>query len=62
MQLIGFFRILQSVIAALFGIQSKKNMEADFAQGKLIYYLITSVVFFILLLLALYYIVSIVVK
>ncbi|MBP9722665.1 MAG: DUF2970 domain-containing protein [Gammaproteobacteria bacterium] len=54
-----FFRILQSVIASLFGIQSQKNMQADFAQGKFIYYLITAVAIFILLLIGLYTIVKI---
>ncbi len=61
MQFISFFRVLQSVFAALFGIQSKKNMEADFAQGKLVYYLIMAIVIFVLLLLSLSFIVTLVI-
>lgn len=58
MQHISFFRVLQSVLAAIFGVQSQKNMEADFAQGKLIYYVITGIIIVALILLALYFLVA----
>lgn len=53
-----FFKILQSVIASLFGIQSKKNMETDFEEGKFVYYIITAIIVFIILLIVLHKIVT----
>jgi hypothetical protein len=30
----GFWRVVQSVLAGLIGVQSKKNKERDFTDGK----------------------------
>ncbi len=36
----GFWAVVQSVLAAGFGVQSKANKERDFTQGKAIHFVI----------------------
>lgn len=36
----GFWRVAQSVAAAAIGVQSRKNRERDFTQGKPIHFII----------------------
>ncbi|MGQ7845029.1 DUF2970 domain-containing protein [Granulosicoccus sp. 3-233] len=40
----GFWQIAQSVGAGLIGVQSRKNRERDFTQGKPIHFLIGGVI------------------
>ena len=40
--------IMSSVVAASFGVQTKKNRERDFAQGKFHHFVIGGVVFAVL--------------
>jgi len=39
----GFFNVLKSAIAAAFGVQSSKNRERDFKQGKPIHFIVAGV-------------------
>jgi len=39
----GFFNVLKSAAAAMFGVQSNKNRERDFSQGKPIHFIIAGV-------------------
>ena len=53
---LGFWAMLQSVLAAAFGVQSGKNRSRDFSRGKPSHFLLLGVLFtgvFVLLLLAL---------
>jgi len=36
----GFWNVVQSVAAAMIGVQSRKNRERDFSQGKPIHFII----------------------
>jgi len=47
----GRLQVIQSVIAAAFGVQSTKNRERDFAQGKPWHYIAGGVVFTVLFIL-----------
>ncbi len=55
-QKLGFFQVLLSVFAAMFGVRSNKNRERDFQQGKFIHFVVAGVIalalfiFFIVLL------------
>ena len=40
----SFWQIVQSVLAGLIGVQSRKNRERDFTQGKPIHFIIGGVV------------------
>lgn len=40
----GFFAVMQSVGAAMIGVQSSKNKERDFTQGKPIHFIIGGLV------------------
>ncbi|MFK7858896.1 MAG: DUF2970 domain-containing protein [Granulosicoccus sp.] len=40
----GFWNVMQSVAAALIGVQSSKNRERDFTHGKPIHFVIGGVV------------------
>lgn len=42
---IPFWRILLSVIQASFGVQSSRNRERDFTQGKLLPFIIAALLF-----------------
>ncbi|MGQ7958129.1 DUF2970 domain-containing protein [Pseudomonas sp. SP16.1] len=53
---LGFWEMLQSVLAAAFGVQSGKNRSRDFSRGKPSHFILLGVLFtgiFVLLLLAL---------
>jgi len=40
----GFWAVVQSVAAAMIGVQSRKNRERDFTQGKPVHFIIGGVV------------------
>ena len=40
----GFWSVVQSVGAAMIGVQSRKNRERDFTQGKPIHFIIGGVI------------------
>jgi hypothetical protein len=40
----GFFGVLQSVFAAMFGVQSDKNRERDFAAGYVSEYIFVGII------------------
>lgn len=44
----SWYHVIASVLAAGFGVQSKKNRERDFQNGKPIVFIITGIVFTIL--------------
>lgn len=54
----NFFKIVLSVLAAIFGIQSSKKAEDDFQQPGPWAYIITGIIFIILLVIGLLTIVS----
>jgi hypothetical protein len=56
----GFFQIIQSVLAASFGVQSSKNRERDFKHGKLRVFVVAGIIFTGLFLLTVFTIVQIV--
>ena len=49
---IPFWRVLLSVIQASFGVQSSKNRERDFTQGKLLPFIIAALLFTLVFVLA----------
>ena len=57
----SFRRTLKSTFAAFFGVQSNKNREKDFSQGKLTHFIIAGVIAVILFIAALVTIVTFVV-
>ena len=54
----AWYHVVASVLAAGFGVQSKKNRERDFQNGKPIVFIITGIVFTILFIFAVMTIVS----
>lgn len=54
----GFWRIAQSVGAGLIGVQSRKNRERDFTEGKPIHFLVGGVIGTALFLLAVWLLVQ----
>lgn len=42
---VGFFQVISSVGAAMFGVQSDKNRQRDFAKGKLWHYIVGGLFF-----------------
>ncbi len=44
----GWLQVVTSVLAAGFGVQSKKNRERDFQHGKPIIFIVTGIVFTVL--------------
>jgi Protein of unknown function (DUF2970) len=42
---VSFFQVFGSVLAAMFGVQSEKNRERDFNQGKLWHYILGGLIF-----------------
>ena len=54
----GTMQIVRSVFAAAFGVQSSKNQQRDFAQGKARNFIIGGVVFTALFVLTVYLVVS----
>lgn len=57
---ISFFSVVQSTVAAAFGVQSKKNRERDFTHGKPIVFIISGLVFALVFILSVYGVVQIV--
>ncbi|MDC8832114.1 DUF2970 domain-containing protein [Alteromonas gilva] len=49
----GLLRIVQSVIASAFGVQSHKNYQQDFTQSSVVPYVVVGVVFVVLLVVSL---------
>ena len=53
---LGFFKVLLSVFAAMFGVRSNKNRERDFQQGRFIHFVVAGLIalalfiFFVILL------------
>jgi hypothetical protein len=54
----GFWRVVQSVAAAMIGVQSSKNKERDFTHGKPIHFIVGGVLGTLTLLLVLWLIVQ----
>lgn len=54
----GFWRIAQSIGAGLIGVQSKKNRERDFTEGKPIHFLVGGVIGTVLFLVAVWLLVQ----
>ncbi len=48
----GFFNVLKSALAAGFGVQSAKNRERDFTQGKPIHFIVAGILLTLMFLLA----------
>lgn len=44
---VNFFSIMQSVLAAVIGVQSEKNRQRDFTHGKPIYFIIAGLIFIV---------------
>ena len=57
---ISLFRVVLSVIAAMFGVQSSKNRERDFAKGRPAAYVIVGIIMTLLFVLTLWTVVSVV--
>jgi hypothetical protein len=57
---IGLFKVVLSVLAAMFGVQSSKNRERDFAKGRPAAYIIVGIVMTLLFILTLWMVVKIV--
>lgn len=57
---IGLFKVVLSVIAAMFGVQSDKNRERDFAKGRPAAYIIVGIIMTVLFVLILWGVVSLV--
>ena len=56
------FQVFGSVFAAVFGVQSSKNRERDFKQGKFSVFIIAGVVFTLLFVATVFTIVQVVLK
>ncbi|MFK8083549.1 MAG: DUF2970 domain-containing protein [Granulosicoccus sp.] len=54
----GFWNVVQSVGAAMIGVQSRKNRERDFTQGKPIHFIIGGLVGTLLFLLVVWLLVQ----
>ena len=57
----GFWNVTKSVAAAMIGVQSSKNKERDFTQGKPIHFIIGGLIGTLLFLLAVWLLVKIVI-
>ncbi len=60
-QNISILTLIQSVFAAAFGVQSKKNRERDFSQGKPAVFIAAGIIFAVVFILSVYAVVQIVV-
>jgi hypothetical protein len=54
----GFWSVVQSVAAAMIGVQSSKNKERDFTHGKPIHFIVGGVVGTLMLLLVIWLVVQ----
>jgi len=59
---IGFWRTLQSTIAAACGVQTKANRERDFAQAKPSTFVIAGILFVVVFIFGMYGIVQLVIS
>lgn len=50
----GFWNVVQSIAAAMIGVQSSKNKERDFTHGKPIHFIVGGIVGTLLLLLVIW--------
>ncbi len=57
---LSFFQIISSTLAAGFGVQSRKNRERDFQQGRASQFIIAGIVFTVLFVIGMITIVSLV--
>ena len=57
---ISFLSVIQSTVAAAFGVQSKKNRERDFSQGKPIVFIISGLIFALVFIFSVYAVVQMV--
>ncbi len=57
---VGLFKVVLSVLAAMFGVQSSRNRERDFSRGRPAAYIIVGIIMTLLFILALWLVVSIV--
>lgn len=48
---LSFWQVIKSTLAAMFGVQSKKNLGQDFQHGKPIHYIVAGIIFATLFLL-----------
>jgi hypothetical protein len=55
---VGLLQVVASVLAAAFGVQSKKNRERDFKQGRFLPFIVTGIVFTALFVAGVYLVVS----
>jgi len=58
---VSLFRVVLSVISAMFGVQSTKNQERDFAKGKPAAYIIVGLIMTLLFILTIWTVVSLVI-
>jgi len=58
---ISLFRVVMSVVAAMFGVQSSKNRERDFAKGRPAAYIIVGLIMTLLFILTIWTVVSLVI-
>jgi len=59
---ISLFRVVLSVVAAMFGVQSSKNRERDFAKGRPAAYIIVGLIMTLLFILTIWTVVSFVIS
>ncbi len=58
----GLWQVIGSVMAAAFGVQSRKNRERDFKHGRAIHFIVVGLVFTVLFVLAILAVVKIVLR
>jgi len=51
---IGFINVMKSVFAAFFGVQSNKNRERDFSNGKFWHFLVAGIILLLLFMAAVF--------
>jgi uncharacterized membrane protein YidH (DUF202 family) len=56
----GFLQVLGSVLAAMFGVQSRTRHERDFARGKPVHYIVTGLVLTLVFVLVLWVVVKLI--
>lgn len=56
----NLFRVVLSVIAAMFGVQSNKNRERDFTKGRPAVYIVVGLIMTLVFILVLWTVVSLV--
>ncbi|HCA77859.1 hypothetical protein C6Y40_20300 [Alteromonas alba] len=49
----GFLRVVQSVLASAFGVQSQQKYQQDFSQTTIVPYIVVGIIFVVLLVLGL---------